>query len=215
METRAPTRGARRKAHTAAAILNAAEQLFRDRGFQATTIEEIAELADVSVGSVYVHFRSKQGLYLALVERALDLNEEAMAQDTMPADASALDRVLAAGDAYLRFHLEQPGAFQMIALRVLEPSTERVDAEVEDRIAERVRRLVGAVETDLRAAAHNGEIRADLDAARLTRFLWGSWNGVIAMTLRQDGLRIDNDELIETLALGRQIVVDALRSPPN
>ena len=36
-----------------------------ERGFHVATVEEIAEAADVSVGSIYVHFKSKEGLYLA------------------------------------------------------------------------------------------------------------------------------------------------------
>lgn len=204
------SRSERRKAKTAAAILDAAEFLFRQRGFQATTIDEIAEKADVSVGSVYVHFDSKTGLYLALVERALDINEAAMGKVADLGLTSPLERVYAAGDAYLEFHLKHPGAFQMIALRVLEPSSGVHD--VEARIADRVRKLVGAVEDDLRAAIEAGEVRAELDPVRAMRFLWGSWNGVIAMALREDQLRIDAEELRKTLEVGRSVVSDGLRA---
>src|SRR4051794_119701 len=72
------SRSERKKAKTASAILDAAEFLFRLRGFQTTTVDEIAERADVSVGSVYVHFENKANLYFALVERALAINEAAM-----------------------------------------------------------------------------------------------------------------------------------------
>lgn len=204
------SRSDRKKARTASAILDAAEVLFRLQGFQTTTIDEIAERADVSVGSVYVHFENKAGLYLALVERALTINEAAMGKVAELDLSSPLERVFAAGDAYLNFHLEHPGAFQMIALRVLETSTGM--REVEARIAERVQQLVGAVEADLRAAIEAGEVRPDLDAARTMRFLWGAWNGVIAMTLREDRLRIDDDELRATLAIGRSVVSDGLRA---
>lgn len=204
------SRSERKKAKTASAILDAAEVLFRQRGFQPTTIDEIAERADVSVGSVYVHFENKANLYLALVERALAINEAAMDGVAELGLTSPLERVFAAGDAYLNFHLEHPGAFQMIALRVLEPSSGIREAEA--RIAERVQQMVGAVEADLRAAIEAGEIRSDLDAARTMRFLWGAWNGVIAMALREDGLRIDDQELRETLAIGRTVVSDGLRA---
>jgi AcrR family transcriptional regulator len=207
-----PTRGARRKAQTGAAILDAAEVLFRKQGFAATTLDEIAAAADVSVGSVYVHFTTKAGLYLALVERALDLNEAAMAQVAAAGLTSPLERVLAAGDAYLSFHVEHPGAFQMIALRVLEPAVTVGLSEAEERIAGRVERLVGAVQSDLQAAVDANEIRDDLDAGRAMRFLWGAWNGVIALSLRQDGLRVDVEELRRTLELGRQLISDGLRA---
>ncbi len=204
-------RGARRKAQTGAAILDAAEVLFRRKGFQATTLDEIAESADVSVGSVYVHFTTKAGLYMALVERALELNEQAMAQVAAAGLDSPLDRVLAAGDAYLHFHLQHPGAFQMIALRVLEPAVAGGLAEAEERIARRVEQLVGAVRADLQAAVDAGEVRGDLDSDRAMRFLWGAWNGVIALSLRQDDLRVDEDDLRRTLQLGRQLLSDGLR----
>ena len=207
-----PTRGARRKAQTGAAILDAAEGLFRRQGYAATTLDEIAAVADVSVGSVYVHFQTKAGLYLALVERALDLNEAAMAQVDAAGLDSPLERVLAAGDAYLDFHVEHPGAFQMIALRVLEPAVTTGLSEVEERVAGRVARLVGAVRDDLQAAIDAGEIRTDLDADQAMRFLWGAWNGVIALSLRQDDLRVDVTELRQTLAVGRQLISDGLRA---
>ncbi|WP_085669255.1 TetR/AcrR family transcriptional regulator [Mycobacterium szulgai] len=204
------SRSERKKANTASAILDAAEVLFRQRGFQATTIDEIAERADVSVGSVYVHFENKARLYLALVERALTINEAAMGKVAELNLSSPLERVFAAGDAYLNFHLEHPGAFQMIALRVLEASSGL--HEVEARIADRVQQLVDAVEADLRAAIEAGEVRSDLDAARAMRFLWGAWNGVIGMTLREDRLRIDDQELRATLAVARSVVTDGLRA---
>jgi AcrR family transcriptional regulator len=208
-----PNRNERRKARTVGAILQAAERLFREKGMQQTTIDEIAELADVSVGSVYFHFKSKEALYLALVEQALDVNEAYMRR-ARDSELSPFDRVLAAGEAYLRFHLEHPGAFRMIALRVLEPSPGAELAAIEDRIADRVEKLVGAVEVDLVAAIEAGEVR-DVEAAQVMRFLWGAWNGVIALNLRQDRLRIDNRQLVAVLDAGRQIVVDGLAARPG
>lgn len=204
------SRSERRKAATSAAILDAAQTLFRQRGYQATTIDEIADAADVSVGSVYVHFENKAGLYLALAERALALNESAMGRVAELGLTSPLERVFAAGEAYLSFHLQHPGAFQMIALRALEPSSGMSDLET--AIAERVQRLVDSVESDLRSAIESGEARPELDAARTMRFLWGAWNGVIMMTLREDRFAIDDEELRATLAVGRAVVSDGLRA---
>ena len=79
-EMQAVSRSERRKARTTAAILDAAERHFLDRGFQAAKVDEIADDADVAVGSVYNHFASKEGLYGALLERALDLFETYMGE---------------------------------------------------------------------------------------------------------------------------------------
>ena len=61
----------RRKARTRAALLSAARQLFASRGMEQTTIAEIAERADVAIGSFYNYFASKEQLLEALLEEEL------------------------------------------------------------------------------------------------------------------------------------------------
>src|SRR5690242_5308632 len=60
---------------TATSIVAAAEQLFIEQGFHATRVSEVARLADVSIGSIYVHYENKEGLYAAVIERALAIEE--------------------------------------------------------------------------------------------------------------------------------------------
>ncbi len=50
-------------------ILEAGGQLFGDRGYEGTTLDDIAAAAGVTKPIVYRHFGSKQGLYLDLLER--------------------------------------------------------------------------------------------------------------------------------------------------
>jgi AcrR family transcriptional regulator len=50
-------------------LLDVGRAAFAERGFDATSIEEIAHRADVSKPVVYAHFGSKDGIYAAVVER--------------------------------------------------------------------------------------------------------------------------------------------------
>ena len=68
---RAPTRRERRKAHTRAALVRAA-QGFLSAGRADVPILEITQAADVGMGSFYNHFDSKEQLFQAAVEEALD-----------------------------------------------------------------------------------------------------------------------------------------------
>jgi AcrR family transcriptional regulator len=52
----------RKRAMTRRAILDAAERLFEDRGFEHVTVAQIADAANVSVKTVFVYFRSKEDL---------------------------------------------------------------------------------------------------------------------------------------------------------
>lgn len=53
-------------------ILDAAEELFAERGFDRTSFVDIAERSGISRGSIPWHFKNKDGLLIAVVERALD-----------------------------------------------------------------------------------------------------------------------------------------------
>jgi AcrR family transcriptional regulator len=61
----------RRKARTRGALLAAARSLFAGRGVEQTTIAEIADQADVAVGSFYNYFPTKDELLAALLETSL------------------------------------------------------------------------------------------------------------------------------------------------
>jgi AcrR family transcriptional regulator len=52
-------------------LLTIARKLFADRGFEATSIEEIATRANVSKPVVYEHFGGKEGLYAVVVDREM------------------------------------------------------------------------------------------------------------------------------------------------
>ncbi|TPQ27764.1 TetR/AcrR family transcriptional regulator [Bradyrhizobium guangdongense] len=68
---------AERRAATTEAILSAARRLFGARGFAATTVDDIAEEADVAKGAVYHHFKTKEALFEAVFDQvSRDLVQE-------------------------------------------------------------------------------------------------------------------------------------------
>lgn len=54
-------------------VFNAAARLFARKGFEKTTVDEIAEAADVAKGTVYYHFKGKEDLFLFLVEEGMNI----------------------------------------------------------------------------------------------------------------------------------------------
>ncbi|MGH9723315.1 MAG: TetR/AcrR family transcriptional regulator [Bryobacteraceae bacterium] len=76
-------------------ILAAALTLFRERGFEETTMREIAAEAGMAVGAAYYYFESKEALVLSFYERAAsdrrDLADEALAaHETLEARVAAV-----------------------------------------------------------------------------------------------------------------------------
>src|ERR1700710_6487 len=54
-------------------LVDVGRSLFAEKGFEATSIEEIAARADVSKPVVYEHFRGKEVLYAVVVDREMQL----------------------------------------------------------------------------------------------------------------------------------------------
>lgn len=200
-------RGERRRARTRAAILDAAEGVFGAEGVRGARVEAIAEAADLSVGTIYLHFGGRHDVLMGLVERSLTVFEAYMERTADPA-LTPLQRVLVGGDAYLRFHLEHPGAFELLAAGTLREA-ETADTDVVERVQDRVNALLESFAGLVDAAVAAGEARP-VDARHLTRFLWGSWNGVIALQRQLPGLRPTDDEIAATLETGRWLLREAL-----
>src|SRR2546426_10976450 len=74
-ERKAQERQARRRR-----IQEAARTVFAERGYAGASIELIARAAQLSVGAIYLYFRSKEDLYVSLIEDALTVFDVEMGQ---------------------------------------------------------------------------------------------------------------------------------------
>lgn len=171
-------------------------------------MDAIAEAAGLAVGSIYHHFGNKERLYLALAERALEVNEQFMAQ-AYGGGRTPMEELIAASNAYIRFHLQHPGYFRMIALRVLDVPPGDLASEVEQRIADKVEALVADIAAVLARADAAGQIHCP-DPEGMSKFLWGAWNGVLSLRLRPDRLALDDADLERVMALGLDVMVQGL-----
>lgn len=106
----------RRSRETVETILEAAAQVFERHGYAAGTTNRIAERAGVSVGSVYEYFPNKDAIVVALAERELDREREALLAILTQADAreplvSLLRRFV---EAVVELHAARPNLHRML-----------------------------------------------------------------------------------------------------
>lgn len=59
----------RRLAHTRSLLLDAAEEVFAEKGFTTATLDDIAQAAGYTKGAIYKHFAGKEELFLAVNDR--------------------------------------------------------------------------------------------------------------------------------------------------
>jgi AcrR family transcriptional regulator len=211
MNVTTTNRHERRRARTRAAVLDAAEATFTLHGLEGSRIDAIADAADVSVGSIYSHFGSKDGLWTALAERALERFDRYLQQAYDPA-WRPLDQVVACGDAYLRFHQDHPGSFRFLAFDGTAGRLPIDDPQAAARASARLEAIILGFEERIAAAMRAGEA-THRDARLVARFLWAAWNGTVGLTLRADDLRLDEPELEACLEQARAIVMEGLAAP--
>jgi AcrR family transcriptional regulator len=123
-------------------ILDVAGQVFARAGYESAPMDEIADRAGVSKPMLYTYFGSKEGLYLAYIERAGGELVERLVGAAPPEDQSTAG-LKARITEFLAF-VEEHGDGWKVLFRELastRPFAERV-AGLRERIAEAIRRMI-------------------------------------------------------------------------
>jgi len=90
-----------KSARTRSAIIDAALRLFRERGYDATTMRAIAAEAGVSVGNAYYYFDSKERLIQGFYDRA-QVDHVAAARSVLEREKDLTARIVGVADAWLQ-----------------------------------------------------------------------------------------------------------------
>ncbi len=98
-------------------ILDAAARLFREKGYAATSMRDIAAAVDMLPGSLYYHFAAKEDLLVAVYEEGVRLISEKV-RAAIARHAEPWQRLEAAAVAHLEVLLKT-GDYALVVIRVL------------------------------------------------------------------------------------------------
>jgi AcrR family transcriptional regulator len=154
----------RQKHERGARILNAATALFRNQGFEAAHIDQIAEIAGVSVGTLYNYHRNKGDLLMAIVAiEVADVLEagEALIANPPHSVEAALNALVFSYYDHSLVYLDKAMWRHAIAIATTQPSGPSgaaygaLDRALADQVTAMVRRLqaMGLVRADVGAGA--------------------------------------------------------------
>lgn len=108
-------------------ILEAATRLFRQEGFETTTVQAVATAAGVAAGTVYLYFPSKEAILAALredfeaglIERFAEISEAVLAEEAATGEIVGYDEVVSRViDGVVEFSLEHRAAAEVITRHV-------------------------------------------------------------------------------------------------
>lgn len=152
-------------------VLRVAVDLFNERGYEGTSVDELASRLGVTKSAIYHHVTSKQQLLRMAVDRALD-SLFAVLAETSERDGPAIGSLehLVRGSVEV---LVDQLPFVTLLLRI------RGNTEVERNALARRREFDHAVTELVRRAEREGDVRPDVDPAITSRLLFGMVNSLI------------------------------------
>lgn len=165
-------------------LLDAAEAVFAEAGFDAARMDDIARRARVSRALLYLYFKDKQELQFALALRGLDILRGRFAE-ARQRHPRGLDQIRAIGRAYIGFVQEFPVYFNALARSEARHTELEDESSVCHRMMRAGRAVHGETITALLTGQRDGSIRSDLgEPLQIAMTLWGFTHGVaqLAMT---------------------------------
>lgn len=166
-------------------ILEAARELFLERGYEAVTLRSVAERIEHSTTAVYVHFKDKRDLVDQMVRE--DFGKFDAALLATASVQPALARLERLGEAYIDFALRLPRHYQLLFL------TPRPDA-VPDEAAPAPAPEVGPTEhgasgfmlllTTVQACIDEGAFHEEYrDALGVAQAVWAAVHGLVSLLI--------------------------------
>jgi TetR/AcrR family transcriptional regulator len=192
-------------------ILDGAQHVFFEKGLHAATMDEIAERAELSKGTLYLYYKSKEDLYLAVMMRGMGILRDAFTKVAMSGDSSA-SMLLAIAKAYLDYFNTHREYFRMLHFMQTPQFHKQVSDEMKlscGLINKHVWDLVNGI---LQRGIDEGILRKDLNPAEVGIILWSSATALL--------LRIDSEsqlwkesfqiDLSHALELSNSLMFDAI-----
>jgi AcrR family transcriptional regulator len=169
----------REKERRRRAIMEAAKEVFFSKGLPASTMDEIAEKAELSKGTLYLYFDSKEALYLSLVDEGLgvlvDMFREVVSED-LPGDG-LLRKI---GRTYYAFYRTHRNYFKILFFSEhcelhRKVAQKKGNLFAPEKGIECLKMVAGAVQKGM----DEGFFRDDLNAMEIANILWANSNGII------------------------------------
>jgi AcrR family transcriptional regulator len=189
-------RRAREREQRKGEILSAARRVFGEKGFAQATIEEIAAGCELSAGTIYLYFRSKEELYVSLLFEAMELFEETF-KKIRASKRRPERKVRAVWDFFYDFYTESPELYRVFLFlhsdRLREVLSDSVVSSVNRQSARNF--FVGA---DIIKEAMTAGVYREMDPLATVDALWSLFLGLAHQHETRQNLGIETFPLKET-----------------
>ena len=157
-------------------ILDAARSLLFEQGLQATSVNKIANSAELGVGTIYFYFSSKEEIFAALQEEGIELLHNKI-KKKLERVKRPEDRLKTIARVYFDFSRENKDYFDIINYFLSSPGvlfSENLKGQIDQRGNKVISLLMSAVE----AGIASRDFR-EVDARKFAMMFWAALHGLI------------------------------------
>jgi len=165
------------------AILKAARKLFFDRGFKSVTVDNIAAKAEVSKGSVYLYFKSKEEIYTQILINDNIAAFEDLKNKFSAKEAPAAELLLEYADNYINYFLDDNELFRILMTFMLHADDMILTDEQNSQLFQTTNDNIHFVSEILQKGVDSGEFLPTINIRQAQNAIWGLLNGVISLYL--------------------------------
>jgi AcrR family transcriptional regulator len=168
----------REKEHRREAIINAAQKVFFEKGLQVATMDEIAEAAELSKGTLYLYYKSKEDLYLTVMMRGMRILHDMFAK-TLSSNEPTIQLLARLGETYYEFFKEHRDYFRMFNFFENPRFHKQVSSEMREACTWENQRIWKLVVDLIQRGITEGVLKADLNPAETGVILWANANALM------------------------------------
>lgn len=162
-------------------IIDAAEKIIFSKGLEHATMEEIAEEAVVSKGTLYYYFKNKDDLYFALNNRGLAYLNQRFA-NVLTENIPGVELVRRMGEEFIDFVRTQPDYFDaMMHYERYEDFNEIESTQIKERCKNNEHQAFTFTIRALQIGMQDGTINSKYSPERLAIQIWASIRGLTQM----------------------------------
>jgi TetR/AcrR family transcriptional regulator len=188
-------------------IVDAAEKVIFSKGLENTTMDDIALEAELGKATLYLYYKSKEEILVALSERA-HIFLAKLFQQALESTSTGLGRARAIGAAYYRFSIQYPNYYQFI--RMFESG--EIGGEEQLQIALKPDQILAqAIDSGIK----DGTIRTELTPRMLSKCLWGMLSGLLQLmhNRKEEFVRFDGIVPEEVINMGFDVLGTGIATP--
>jgi AcrR family transcriptional regulator len=201
-ERKAQERQARRRR-----IQEAARTVFTERGYAGASIELIARAAQLSVGAIYLYFRSKEDLYVSLIEDTLTVFDVEMAQLRERAEVS--NRLRETWDILVRWAEKDPEGPRILRLLAQPAIRPQLSDEVVTAVSAGINRVQDHIGACIADGIHAGIYR-QVNAREIADLGWSVLLGSLDAAEMHTNLGLGSEPLAARAERALRLIESAL-----